>query len=319
MPQTIIDGALEWQRLAVVNKHPRDERITFDEETHKYTIDGSRYDISCTGFVHSFFGHFDADLIIKKMMGSSKWKPGGDSYEKYKGLTPQGIKDLWAASGAEASGAGTRMHLDVEHYYNASPIGNLAGDSWEANPSPEWDYFMAYERRWRIPQGFVPYRTEWLVFNDEIRLAGSIDMVYLKPDGTFAIYDWKRSKEIKTENKYQKGLGPLCHLDDCNYWHYSLQLNNYRCILEKFYGFKVTELALVILHPNNKSFQIIKLNLMDAEVMAMWSARADSLAAAVDGVPAPIIKPSPHGSKMDRDIDDDCAVAEENNTCLIED
>jgi hypothetical protein len=163
-----------------------------------------------------------------------------------------------------------------------------------------------------VPQGFVPYRTEWLVFNDEIRLAGSIDMIYAKPGGTFAIYDWKRSKEIKTENKYQKGLGPLSHLDDCNYWHYSLQLNNYRRLLEKFYGLVVDELALVILHPNNKSYQIVKLNLMDAEVEAMWAARAASLVAAVDGVPAPIIPPVVEAvSEEDKPI--------ENTGCLIAD
>ena len=311
MPLTITDGALAWQRLAVVNKHPRDNRITFDEETHKYTIDGSRYDISCTGFVHSFFGHFDPDAIIKKMMSSSKWKPGGDSYEKYKGMTPDEIKAKWNADGAESSGAGTRMHLDVEHYYNSSPVGNLAGDNYEANPSPEWDYFMAYERRWRIPHGLTPYRTEWLVFNPDIRLAGSIDMVYIKPDGTFAIYDWKRSKEIKFENRYQKGIGPLSHLDDCNYWHYSLQLNNYRRILEKFYGFTVSELALVILHPNNKSYKIVQLNLMDAEVDAMWDARLKAVQASVNGVPAPMFKTSHEETEEEESI--------ENKTCMIED
>jgi len=317
MPQSISDGALAWQRLAVVNRHPRDERITFDEATHKYTIDGSRYDISCTGFVHSFFGHFDPDDVIKKMMRSPNWKPGGASYEKYKGLTPQGIKDLWSSSGAEASEAGTRMHLDIEHYYNASPIGNLAGDGFEAYPSTEWDYFMRYEKKWRLEKGFVPYRTEWLVFNDEIRLAGSIDMVYAKPDGTYAIYDWKRSKEIKTENKYQKGLGPLAHLDDCNYWHYSLQLNNYRRLLEKFYGLVVNELALVILHPNNKSFKIVKLNLMDAEVEAMWLHRLEQMNAPVPVVLDMVKESLPRqGTEIVTEVEEE---PEPNTGCLIVD
>jgi len=313
MPLSTTDGIFDWQRLAVVNKHPRDTRITFDEASHKYTIDGSRYDISCTGFVHSFFGHFDADEIIKKMMSSRNWKPGGASYEKYKDMTPDEIKQLWADSGAEASGAGTRMHLDVEHYYNAAPAGNLMVGSmvgeWEPLESKEWDYFMAYEKQWRIPQGLVPFRTEWLVFNDEIRLAGSIDMVYAKPDGTYAIYDWKRSKEIKFDNKWQKGLAPIEHLDDCNYWHYSLQLNNYRRILEKFYGVVVSELALVILHPNNRSFQIVKLNMMDDEVEGMWAARAAAVAAGVPGVIHPI---RPRAESGDGPAPDD-------KECLIQD
>jgi hypothetical protein len=311
MPQSITDGALAWQRLAVINKHPRDERITFDEETHKYTIDGSRYDISCTGFVHSFFGHFDPDDVIKKMMRSPNWKPGGTSYEKYKGLTAQGIKDLWDSSGSESSEAGTRMHLDIEHYYNAAPIGNLAGDNYEANPGAEWDYFMRYERKWRLPYGFVPYRTEWLVFNEEIRLAGSIDMVYAKPDGTYAIYDWKRTKEIKMENRYQKGLGPLAHLDDCNYWHYSLQLNNYRRLLEKFYGMVVNELALVVIHPVNKSYKIVKLNLMDAEVDAMWAFRLEQMNA-----PVPIVLNMVKETQIDLEPEEE-PETEPDRGCLI--
>jgi len=279
MPLSITDGALPWQRLAVTNVHPRDARISFEEETHTYTIDGSREGwVSCTGFIHKHFSAFDADGIIKKMMKSSKWKPGGESYEKYKGMTPDEIKKKWSDDGNDASSAGTRMHLDIERYYNASPVGNLAGDSWEANPGSEWDYFMEFERRWRIPRGLYPFRTEWLVFNEQIKLAGSIDMIFTKPDGTLAIYDWKRAKKMEYENTYQSGLEPIQHLPDTNYWHYSLQLNIYRRMLEMFYDVKVSELALVVLHPNNRSFKVIQLNMMEDEVTDMFAKRARDLA-----------------------------------------
>jgi hypothetical protein len=275
MPLSISDGALPWQRLAVKNKHPRDDRISFEEETHTYTIDGVKEGwTSCTGFIHSFFGHFDPDEVIAKMMSSRKWPQS-----KYYGMTAEEIKKQWSDSGNEASAAGTRMHLDIEHYNNAEPVGNLAGDEWEPNPGPEWDYFLAYERKHRIKKGFEPFRTEWLVFKEDIKLAGSIDMVYKKPDGSLAIYDWKRAKEMKYENSYQSGLGPLDHLPDTNYWHYSLQLNIYRRILEELYDVTVTELALVVLHPNQPSYRVIQLNRMDDEVTAMFESRRAKLAA----------------------------------------
>ena len=258
-----------WQRLAVVNAHPRDARITFDEASHTYTIDGSREGwISCTQFIHTFFEEFDADAIIQKMMASKKWPES-----KYYGLSADEIKAQWAASGTEASSAGTRMHLDIEHHYNADPVGNLAGDGYTPQPGPEWDHFLRYEKRWRQKHDFTPFRTEWLVFKEDIKLAGSIDMLYKKPDGTLAIYDWKRAKEIKFENPYQNGLSPLDHLPDTNYWHYSLQLNIYRRILEELYGIVVSEMALVILHPNNSSYKVIMLNRMDDEVTAMFTQR----------------------------------------------
>jgi PD-(D/E)XK nuclease superfamily len=279
MPLSITDGALAWQRLAVKHAHPRDARISFEEETHTYTIDGSREGwTSCTGFIHTYFAPFEPDVVIEKMMKSLKWKPGGESYEKYNGMSAEEIKKKWNDDGGESSSLGTRMHLDIEHYNNAEPVGNLAGDSYDPNLGTEWNYFLAYERKHRLKHGFEPFRTEWLVFKEDIKLAGSIDMVYKKPDGTLAIYDWKRAKDIKFDNQYQKGLTPLEHLPDTNYWHYSLQLNIYRRILEELYDVKVSELALVVLHPNNPSYRVIKLNRMDDEVTAMFEDRARRLA-----------------------------------------
>ena len=290
MPQSITDGALTWQRLATVNKHPRDDRIQFEEETHTYTIDGTRSGwTSCTGFLHNFFGQFDADAVITKMMASPKW------YEsKYFGMTADAIKAQWAAKGKASSEAGTRMHLDIEHFYNALPAvwtetdteravdvesgvnAMTVADQWNAATGPEWDYFCDYQTRYGSK--FQPFRTEWLVFDEEHKVAGSIDMVYMKPDGTLTIYDWKRIEELKTENRFQSGLGPIEHLPDTNYWHYSLQLNVYRYILQKHYGYVVSELALVVLHPTNKSWRVAKLNFMDDEVAAMMAARARALA-----------------------------------------
>jgi hypothetical protein len=288
MPQSITDGALAWQRLAVVNKHPRDDRIQFEEETHTYTVDGVRAGwTSCTGFLHNFFGHFDADAVIAKMMSSPKW------YEsKYFGQTAEEIKAGWAAKGKASSEAGTRMHLDIEHFYNALPaawerLGERVADvdtgltamreadSWEPAAGAEWEYFLDYQRSYGIR--FEPYRTEWLVFDEEHKVSGSIDMVYRKGDGTLAIYDWKRIEEVKTENRFQSGLGPVSHLPDTNYWHYALQLNVYRYILQKHYGEVVSELALVVLHPNNKSWRVVRLNMLDDEVAGMMAARATAL------------------------------------------
>jgi hypothetical protein len=292
MPLSISDGALEWQRLAVVNKHPRDDRIQFEEETHTYTVDGVRAGwTSCTGFLHNFFGEFDADAVIAKMMSKPTW------YEsKYYGQTAEQIKAGWAAKGKASSEAGTRMHLDIEHFYNALPAAwaltdpkgetravdvdtGLAAmreaDSWEPMAGSEWEYFLEYQRAYGAR--FLPYRTEWLVFDEEHKVSGSIDMVYRKPDGTLAIYDWKRIEEVKTENRFQSGFGPISHLPDTNYWQYSLQLNVYRYILQKHYGEVVSELALVVLHPNNKSWRVVRLNMMDDEVAGMMAARAAAL------------------------------------------
>lgn len=253
-----------WMSLGRIHRHPRDNDIHFDEPTHVYTIQGqSKGWISCTGFLHSFFPHFDADNVIKKMMRSPKWPQS-----KWYGMSPQAIKAAWNANGREASEAGTAMHLGIEMVMNGAEECVAP----EVKPTSEWRYFQSYWKK--DSEIWEPWRTEWEVWDKEIKLAGSIDMVYRnKKDGTFAIYDWKRAKEMKMENSYGSGFGPVKHLPDANYWHYTLQLNVYRWILEKHYNLKISEMALVVLHPNNNSYKKYVLNRLEDEVEGMIEAR----------------------------------------------
>jgi hypothetical protein len=262
-----------WQRLTVINQHLRDNHINFDEPTHKYYVNGScQGNVSCTGFVHEFFGHFDAKAIIAKMRKGPKW-----ATSKYYGKTDKEIMDEWSANGKTASEAGTAMHLAIEQF--------LHGSSEQIKPgmfeTVEWKYFMKF---WNdCGHDLEPYRSEWEVFTDsleplpserKIKLCGSIDMVFRrKSDGKFVIYDWKRSKEIKSENSYESGLCPLEHLPDTNYWHYTMQLNVYKWILEKYYGLEVADLYLVIIHPDQPSYRRMRLNIMTDEVEDMIECR----------------------------------------------
>jgi len=279
---------LPWQTLAVKHRHPRDMCIEFDEPTHRYTVNGvnDRW-ISCTGFLHDFFPHFDPDATIKKMMNGKNW-----INSKYYGMTAEQIKAQWSASGKDASESGTAMHLGIEMFHNgADPEPSV-------KESIEWKYFQNY---WREHgDDLEPYRTEWEVWSEEHKLAGSIDMIYRKKsDGTFVIYDWKRSKEIKTSNDWETGYGPVSHLPNCNYWHYTLQLNVYKWFLETFYGCVVSDLYLIILHPDNKNYRRLRLNILEEEVAAMLECRKRALA---EKSTRPVVLPMPaeeedsHGS-----------------------
>lgn len=258
-----------WMTLALTHRHERDNLIHFDEPSHVYTVKGSSKGItSITTFLHAFFPHFDADAVIKNMMRSKKWPES-----KWFGMSAAAIKEAWNANGREASEAGTAMHLGIEMVMNGAEAE--VADSIKA--SIEWRYFWNY---WREDQAtWEPWRTEWEVWDEDLKLAGSVDMIYRnKHDGTFAVYDWKRSKEIKMENSFQTGFGPVAHFPDCNYWHYTLQLNLYRWLLEKHYGIVVSEMALVIMHPNNKNYKRYKLNRLDDEIEGVIEARRRAVA-----------------------------------------
>lgn len=226
------------------NKYPheRDSRISFDEGPHVYTIDGDKNYTSVTTWNHSHFQKFDADKIIKKMMLGKNWKNS-----QYYGMTKYEIKKKWDKNRDEAASAGTKMHYDIECYYNEEEVNNN---------SLEYSYFKDFLKDYGE---LKPYRTEWMVFDKKLRLAGSIDMIFENPDGSLRIYDWKRCKQIKKENKWQNAITQcISHLPDTNYWHYALQLNTYKYLLEKNYGKKISEMCLVCMHPENKNKSYIR-------------------------------------------------------------
>ena len=120
-----------------------------------------------------------------------------------------------------------------------------------------------------------------MIYHEEIKIAGSIDMVYENPDGTLSIYDWKRCKEItRTTNWDQYALNPLIgHLPDTNFWHYSLQLNTYKKILEEKYGKTVSQLYLVRLHPENshETYDLIEVPILTKEITDLFEERKEKL------------------------------------------
>ena len=247
--------------LSITNKHQRDKDIIFDEEPHIYYIKGSDDNISVTTFVHSnLFPQFDADKIISKMMKSRNWEKS-----KYYGKTPDEIKEEWEKNRVESSEAGTEMHKSIELFYNNEIVNNS---------SIEYQYFLKFNEEHK--DELVPYRTEWIVFDEETKFAGSIDMVYKKKNGNdqnLIIYDWKRSKKITDENNFERGYPPVEHLPNSNYWHYSLQLNIYKKILEKNYNKIIDEMYLLSLHPNNASYIKIKVPLLEEEVDNIFNLR----------------------------------------------
>ncbi|NBV28796.1 hypothetical protein EBS02_07255 [bacterium] len=284
-------------KLARENHHPFDDRITFDEPTHIYTIDGDSSYTSVTTFLHHQFPPFHPGPVAANLLAPFyiNGRPNKNAYrakaidnirtadttltdqeaiaalddtttEHYK-REHQAIIDTWSAT----STAGTKIHADIEHFYNDEP---------RPNDSIEYEYFecfrVDFERE--FPQ-YRPYRTEWTVFYKELKIAGSIDMVYENiEDGTLMIYDWKRVKDIKYEAyKDECGIGVCSDLPNTNFWHYSLQLNTYKAILESQYGKTVTALRLVRLYPDAPTYEVHECHDLQEKVKVLFENRKNEL------------------------------------------
>lgn len=225
-----------------INFHPRDPHLNFDPETHTYTHEGKEL-ISVTTLVKEFFPKFDAAYWAERKAHAT-------------GRDPQEILAQWERESERARSLGTAMHDRIEHFY-------LNGHS---DTQPDTDVFPLF-RQFAAHTHLHPYRTEWKIYHEDYGIAGTLDFLERRPDGTFNIYDWKRSSKlvestgriICTSRFGKRGFKPVQHLEDCSYWHYALQLNVYSYILEQKYGIRVSGLYLGVFHPDNRcpwSFQL---------------------------------------------------------------
>jgi len=276
---------LNIEHLKDVNAHERDKHILFDEPTHVYTIlsdPGQKY-TSVTTWNHTHFEEFNSDKIINNMMKSPKWPQN-----KYYGKTKEEILAMWDANRDSAAKAGTIMHYQIECFMNLGqfipeikdPTMGQLMEYFQSNPQClniepciEWDYFVKFVND---HANFVPYRTEWTVFHEDVKLSGSIDMVFYDPEdkNKLLIYDWKRSKEIVKISNWNKcsHKQEISHLPDTNYWHYCLQLNTYKKIIEEKYNKKITNMYLVCIHPDNKrnNYEKIKVAELQDELVDLF-------------------------------------------------
>ena len=222
-----------------INRHDRDSLILFDEASHTYTVHGQVYK-SVTTLIGEYFEQFDADYWAVKKAPSL-------------GMTPEEVKAMWERNGEEARNLGTMMHAKIERYYLGQP--NESDDTYRL-----FEQFTQYYH-------LTPYRTEWTIFDEDSKIAGTLDFLNFR-DGVFTIFDWKRSNKIdpNDRNPWANGLNGLEHLTDTAYSHYCLQQNLYRYMLEKNYGIKVSRMNLVVLHPELNTYRVVPVPPMEREL-----------------------------------------------------
>lgn len=229
------EGDPEWDGMIDPG---RDARLRFDEETHTYYVDGRRF-ISVTQLVGKFFPKFDAQEVASKILRSPKMD---DPSYKYFRMTGEEIVAQWENLRNESAEAGTYLHACIDAYARQSEV---------VDAPPEFRHFLDLVDEFE----FEPIRSEWAVFDEEYEVAGTLDMLF-RYQGEVFLFDWKRTEEMKRDNRWESGFGPVCDLPNCNFWKYALQQNIYAYILKKRYGICVSGARLVVLHPDNPSYEI---------------------------------------------------------------
>lgn len=183
--------------------------------------------ISVTTLVSALKQGFDAPKIAAKVCKNKK--------SKWYGLTPEKIIEIWNAESKRATDLGT-------FYHNQREADILECDSitrydvkLEVIAPKVDDRGVKTASEQKLTDGIYP---EHLVYMKSAGVCGQSDLVEIA-DNIVYITDYKTNKEIKTssfvnwEGLSQKMDQPISHLDDCNYFHYALQLSIYMYMIIK--------------------------------------------------------------------------------------
>ena len=203
--------------------------IKFEDVGHKYSNldkENTIEWISVTKLIHQFVEPFDSKLVAEKCSAGKN--------PKYKGKTAEEILEMWANENKRAIQLGSWYHNQREK--DVLSCNTITRDGIELpiiSPIVEDGIKLAPDQT--ITSGVYP---EHLVYLKSVGVCGQADRVEVVGN-RIDIYDYKTNKEIKTEGfKYWDGtkkmmLGPLRHLEDCEFNTYALQLSIYMFMMLK--------------------------------------------------------------------------------------
>lgn len=253
------------------NFHRKDNELNFIEEEHLY-IHKEIYLTPTSNLVEGFFSEFDSQYWAEQK-----------AYEREL-EDPQQILDEWGCNGALARELGIHLHKQIENHfqnkiveidYHFNYTSEYVNVKEKHNIKNEYLFFQDFQKN----KSIRPYRTEWHIFDFRYMIAGTIDLICKQIDGTYILYDWKRSKKVGWEidkilhishDNYRKfGYGELSHIPDNIFNRYSLKQNIYKYILEKNYGVKISKMYLVILHSNYTKYHLVEVPDMQKEAEYM--------------------------------------------------
>ena len=119
------------------------------------------------------------------MMNGRNWPREGYMNQDGSPHSAEQIKNKWDNISENARNRGTWLHHCIEMCFNGAPF---------AKDTPELQQFLNFYDDIIMRENITPYRTEWRIGSDTLNIAGTVDFVGKKQDGTYALFDWKRMK-----------------------------------------------------------------------------------------------------------------------------
>jgi ATP-dependent exoDNAse (exonuclease V) beta subunit len=171
--------------------------------------------------------------LVKKYIPKQDWDEIAAKYAKKHKMPVEDVKAKWKHEGDISLIRGNAFHKTQEELFPEGPIV-YQGKKTFVYPSPLIDGIKLAKELKDLKEGIYP---ELLIYSDRYQIAGQADFIACI-DNKLIVHDYKTNKKIDRESykDWKKGHRmmntPLGNLMDCNFDHYSLQLNLYMFMLK---------------------------------------------------------------------------------------
>lgn len=254
------------RRFTDAGLYSQDDDIDFLPDGHVYLYQGERQLLPVSTLIAHFFQKFDAQRAAEQQQ-ARYGVPVAETLAK------------WERIGRMASEVGTFVHEQTENYFQHGVFDTVYSFSYKGEVEPvsverEKQQFLHFVSDYAIE----PYRQEWPVYDTNLNIAGTIDLICRESDGEFVIYDWKRSRKVVDAqgNPIVQAFGGRTSINgisipDTAYYHYCIQQNLYRYMLQQYYGIRVKVMNLVVLCPDYADYRVVGVPIMDGLVKQIVS------------------------------------------------
>lgn len=224
--------------------------VTYHDEPHKYYVN-NRELVSVTTLIHKYQEDFDEKYWSEYKSNELNLKPS----EVLRGW--DFINRKGTIKGSSIHDYSENLFLNKKFTYPKDLILNEFGFDPIIN---EYNITKNHVDKFYndVLGKLIPIRTEFVVYDKKSFIGGMVDMLFYNVRmKEFQIWDWKTNKDFTSECKKRHLTGDLFLLEDCDLEIYSLQLELYKHIIEKYTGIKLGKSYLVWFSHRNDTYKII--------------------------------------------------------------
>ena len=220
-----------------------DKGINFDPVEHKYTTKDGETLISVSQLVHLYCQPFDPDgSIIEKCAAKE-------------GVTVEELRKRWDGARDSASDKGRLFHASAEEYIKTGIV-------------PDNEHKVSVEDFAKMDfKGKL--HSETIIYNLDLKLAGTVDIIEELPWNEISIFDFKTNKNLRkfAFNK-QTMLPPLDKIPDSLFHHYVMQLSLYAYMMD-LRGYWINTLGILYIKPKSGLIEYHSIEYLRPQVIEM--------------------------------------------------